>query len=92
LNWDMGAILWQTVYLFLAVGAVFAVWAMSLYKKKKDWKQIFQVAAFCFIGAALMVTMPFIVRHFSFTARLGLISLILIIYAYYSYRHRNNNN
>ncbi|MDR3589343.1 MAG: hypothetical protein P4N41_06745 [Negativicutes bacterium] len=89
MNWDMAVILWPTIYLLLAVAAVFFLWAMRRRKKKPrsdSWKEIMAVAVFCLVGSLLMIFVNSIDLQLSFLARLGAVTAILCLYAYYSYK------
>ncbi|MDR3562840.1 MAG: hypothetical protein P4N59_15575 [Negativicutes bacterium] len=89
MNWDMDAVLWPTIYLLLALAALLGLWALNVRKKspkKSGWKEIMAIAVFCLVGALLMMFVNSVGFQLDFTTRLGVVSLILCIYAYYTYR------
>jgi len=90
MDFDMQVILWPTIYLLLAVAAVFFVWGIILRNNKRrknnTWKEMMAIAAFCLTGSGTMLAVHSFDLQLSFVARLGLVTILLIFYAYYSYR------
>lgn len=84
----MTAVLWPTIYLLWAVGAVFLFWGLRRRKSRKNtgWKEITAVAVFCLVASLLMVLVNTFDLHMSFLTRLGVVSVILCLYAYYTYQ------
>ena len=93
MDWDMEIILWPTIYVLLAVAAIFFIWAIILRNSKRKvntWKEMLAIAAFCLVGSCIMAAVHSFDLKMSFLTRLGLVSVILSLYAFYSY-HRNRS-
>ncbi len=88
MDWDMTVVLWPTIYLLLAVAAVFLLWALKRKKSRKNsgWKELMAIAVFCLTASLLMVLVNTFDLHLSFITRLGIVSVILCLYAYYTYQ------
>ncbi|VBB07844.1 Hypothetical protein LUCI_3109 [Lucifera butyrica] len=90
MDW-LNALIWPTAYLLLAGAVILFVWAMLLRNKNKKntaWKEVLTVAVFCLLSSGVMLLVHFAGFQLSFTTRLGLVSVILVLYAYYSYRRQ----
>jgi predicted Co/Zn/Cd cation transporter (cation efflux family) len=93
MDWDFDNLLWPTVYILQVVAVVFFIWAMTRRQSKKrrdSWIELMAVAAFCFFASIIMLLVNSFGFHLDFTARLGVVSVILCLYAYYSYKRNKN--
>jgi ABC-type Co2+ transport system permease subunit len=93
MDWDFDLLLWPIVYLFWTVALIFSFW--GILRRKSDptgesWKELLAIAAFCLVTSLLMLFVHYVGLQISFTARLGIVSLILGLYAYYLYRRQKN--
>lgn len=89
MDWDLDNILWPTVYMLWTVAVVFFVWAMTRRQSRKrqnSWIELMSVSAFSLSASILMLVVHAYGFHLDFTARLGVVSLILCLYAYYVYQ------
>ena len=91
MDWNLAELLWPTIYLLWAVGLVFFIWAMLRRRSKKrreSWPELLAIAAFCGGASLVMVVIHLIGFQLPFTARLGIVSVILGAYAYYSHKRQ----
>jgi uncharacterized membrane protein len=88
---DLEVILWPTVYLLWATAVIFFVWAMihrSKRRQSKSWIEYLAISVFSLIVSLIMVLTKYTGYHLSFTTRIGVVSVILGLYAYYLYRRQ----
>ena len=93
MDWDFNNILWPTVYLLLACAIGLTIWAILLRAKApadRGWREVLLVAAFCLAASLLMIAVHSIGYELSLVARLGIVTVILFLYAYYSYRRNKS--
>jgi len=89
MSWDLEVVLWPAVCLLWTVAAVFIIWAGVTRKRKEDqWKEYLWVAAFSLLSSFLMLYVKYSGFRVSYTSRIGLVSIILGLYAYYLYRRK----
>jgi hypothetical protein len=89
MGWDLEVILWPTVCLLWAVAVIFIAMAVVRRNQKGHpglWKEYLLIAAFSLAGSLLMLLIKYTGFELSYTARIGIVSVILGIYAYYIYR------
>jgi len=93
MDWDFDNLIWPTVYMLWFVAVVFFIWAMKRRQNKKGkdpWIELMSVAAFCLFASIIMLLVHSFAFRLDFTSRLGVVSVVLCLYAYYTYKRNKN--
>jgi|GEM_PF-2921157 uncharacterized membrane protein YfcA len=77
----------KVITILLVVGTViFSLWSVVLFHaKNRKWKDMAGVALFSLIGAAI-TPLADILNDVSFLVRLGLSTIIVVLYAFHRYK------
>jgi len=91
MGWDLETILWPTVFLLWTVAAIFIILAAvhrSKGRQGNSWIEYLWIAVFSLLSSFLMIIIKYTGFQLSFTTRVGVVSVVLGLYAYYLYRRQ----
>lgn len=75
-----------TTWMLIAGFVIFGVWALALKQRNsKRWKEMGLLALFALVGAGMVPLVNKFAYSLSFVERLGIVTLIWILYAGYKY-------